>query len=94
MRTVWNDAEIVALGTQAHSAFPECPVLGVDIVRDMDSGKLYVMEVNPRGDTWHLSSLLAKNFFTAEHIRDIYAQFAALERVAQLLIEKTRTEAI
>jgi hypothetical protein len=93
VRTVCNDPEIIALGERAHAAFPECPTLGVDLVRDVDTRKVYVMEVNPAGDTWHLSSLLTKNFFTAEHTRDLYAQFGALDRVAQLLIEKTRLEA-
>jgi hypothetical protein len=93
VRTISNDAEVIALGERAHAAFPECPVLGVDVVRDSDSGKLYVMEVNPAGDTWHLSSLLAKNYFTATHVREIYAQFGALDRIAALLIERTRAEA-
>src|SRR5262249_10948287 len=93
MRTVCNDPEIIALGEQTHAAFPECPTLGVDLLRDLDTGKIYVMEVNPAGDTWHLSSLLTKNFFTPEHTRDLYTQFGALDRIAQLLIEKTRLEA-
>ena len=93
LRTVSNDGEVIALGERAHAAFPECPVLGVDVVRDSDSGNLYVMEVNPAGDTWHFSSLLTRNFFTAEHVEELYAQFGALDRVAQLLVEKTRTEA-
>jgi hypothetical protein len=92
-RMVWNDTEIISLGEKAHAAFPEIPVLGVDVVRDTESKQLFVMEVNPRGDTWHLSSLLNKNFFTEQHTRDLYAQFGALDRVAQSLIEKTRAEA-
>jgi len=93
-RMVWNDPEIIALGEQAASAFPECPVLGVDVVRDAETNKLYVMEVNPTGRVWHFSSPLAMNFFTAEHRADLYAQFGALDRIAQLLIEKTRKEAV
>jgi len=93
VRTVCNDPEIIALGEHAHAAFPQCPVLGVDVVRDAETKKLYVMEVNPAGATWHFSSPLANNFFTAEHRRDLYAQFGALDRVAELLIEKTRQEA-
>jgi hypothetical protein len=93
VRTVWNDAEIIALGEQAHAAFPECPTLGVDLLRDVNSGRIYVMEVNPAGDTWHFSSLLTKNFFTPEHTLDLYAQFCALDRIAALLIQKTRLEA-
>ncbi len=92
-RTAWNDTEIISLGEKAHRAFPEIPILGVDLVRDAESKRLFVTEVNPAGDTWHLSSLLTKNFFTEQHRRDLYAQFGALERVAQLLIEKTRAEA-
>jgi len=94
LRTVWNDPEIIALGEQAASAFPECPVLGVDVMRDAETNKLYVMEVNPTGRVWHFSSPLAMNHFTAEHRADLYAQFGALDRIAQLLIEKTRKEAI
>jgi hypothetical protein len=92
-RMVWSDAEIISLGEKAHAVFPEIPVLGVDVVRDTKSKQLVVMEVNPKGDTWHLSSLLNKNFFTERHTRDLYTQFGALDRVAQLLIEKTRAEA-
>lgn len=94
LRTVWNDPEIIALGEQAASAFPECPVLGVDVVRDTETDKLYVMEVNPTGKVWHFSSPLAMNLFTAEHRADLYAQFGALDRIAELLIERTRKEAI
>jgi len=31
--------------------------------------------------------------YPAEHVRNLYAQFGALDKVAQLLIEKTREEA-
>jgi len=94
LRMLCNDAEIIALGEQAHAAFPQCPVLGVDIVRDVETRKLYVIEVNPGGATWHFSSPSGKNLYTAEHRRNLYAQFGALDRTAQLLIEKTREEAI
>jgi hypothetical protein len=93
VRTVWNDAEVIALGERAHAAFPNCAVLGVDVLRDADTGKLYLIEVNPLGYTWHFSSSLAKNTFATDHVRDLYAQFGALDRVAQLLVEKVRAEA-
>ena len=93
IRSVANDADIIALGERAHEAFPECAILGVDIIRDVTSGKLYVLEVNPYGDCWHFSSPLAKRRFTPEHVRDLYAQFNALDRAAELLIDRTRAEA-
>ncbi len=92
VRSICNDAEIVALGERAHNAFPECPVLGVDIIRDIHTGRLYVLEVNPHGNVWHLSSPFAKKV-DPEYVRARYAQFNALDRAADLLIQKTRTDA-
>jgi RimK-like ATP-grasp domain len=92
-RTVSNDPEIISLGERAHAAFPDIPVLGVDVVRETAGRGLFIMEVNPKGDTWHLSSLLRKTAFTDQHAQELYAQFGALDRVAQVLIEKTRAEA-
>jgi glutathione synthase/RimK-type ligase-like ATP-grasp enzyme len=91
-RRVSNDPDVISLSEAAHAAFPESPLLGVDVVRDTATGKLYVLEVNPEGWTWHFSSSTGKTY-PADYIRDIYAQFGALDRVAQLLIEKTRAEA-
>jgi len=92
IRSVCNDPDIISLGELAHEAFPECPVIGVDIVRNIQNGQLYVLEVNPHGAVWHLSSTLGKRMDPG-HVRDLYAQFDALDRAADLLIEKTRTEA-
>ncbi|HYC17222.1 MAG TPA: hypothetical protein VEC94_08450 [Pseudolabrys sp.] len=92
VRSLCNDPGIVALGERAHEAFPECPVLGVDIIRDVQSGRLYVLEVNPHGNVWHLSSPFAKKV-DPEYVRARYAQFNALDRAADLLIQKTRSEA-
>ena len=90
--SICNDPDIISLGQRAHRAFPECPVIGVDIIRETQSGRLYVLEVNPHGAVWHLSSPLGKTM-AAEHILERYAQFNALDLAADLLIEKTRAEA-
>jgi hypothetical protein len=89
---ICNDPEIASLGERAHEAFPECAVLGADIIRERQSGRLYVLEVNSHGAVWHLSSPLAKKL-DPQHIRERYAQFNALDRAADLLIQKTRTAA-
>jgi hypothetical protein len=91
-RSICNDPEIISLGQHAHRAFPECPTIGVDIIRESQSGRLYVLEVNPHGAVWHLSSTLAKKMDTG-HVRDLYAQFNALDLAADVLIQKTRAEA-
>jgi hypothetical protein len=90
VREACNDPEIIALGERAHSAFPECAIIGVDIIRSAN-GTLYVLETNPHGAVWHLSSHLLDRY--PEHRRDLYAQFNALDRAAELLIERTRAEA-
>ena len=92
IRSICNDAEIISLGERAHQAFPECAVLGVDIIREKQSERLYVLEVNPHGAVWHLSSPLAKTF-DPQYVRQCYDQFNALDRTADVLIQKTRTAA-
>lgn len=92
IRSICNDSEIISLGQNAHRAFPECPLIGVDIIRESQSGRLYVLEVNPHGNVWHFSSPFAKNL-DPEYVRERYAQFSALDLAADLLIQKTRTDA-
>lgn len=92
IRSICNESEIIALGERAHASFPECPVLGVDIIREIKTGRLYVLEVNPHGAVWHLSSPFAKTL-DPDHVRELYGQFNALDRAAELLIHKTRADA-
>jgi hypothetical protein len=92
IRSICNDPEIISLGQRAHKAFPDCPVIGVDIIRESQSGRLHVLEVNPHGAVWHFSSPFAKNL-DPEYVRERYAQFNALDLAADLLIQKTRTDA-
>jgi hypothetical protein len=93
VREVVTDAEVIVCAERAQSAFPECAVLGVDVVRETATGKLHILEVNPEGLTWHFSSPVARQEFSAEFIQGLYTQFNALDRTAQLLIEKTRATA-
>lgn len=50
------DADVVAIATAAAAAFAEVPLLGCDVLRDQRTGRCYVIEVNPGGNTWHFSS--------------------------------------
>jgi hypothetical protein len=94
LRKLIFDEDIIALGCAAHRAFPDVPALGVDIVREAGTGRLIVMETNPKGSVWHFSSRLGGKNLPPESRQRMYAQFNALERTADLLIEKTRAEAI
>jgi hypothetical protein len=71
-RSIFSNPEIISPGQHAHRAFPDCPTIGVDIIRESRSGRLYVLEVNPHGAVWHVSSTLAKKM-DAGHVRELYA---------------------
>lgn len=83
------DADVIALAERAHTAFSDQPLLGTDIVRDADSGELSVLETNPRGDAWLMSSETGISIQRDNQI-DFMGQFGALEIAAEVLIEKTR----
>ncbi len=87
-----DDAEIIAFGERAHAAFPDIPFLGVDILREEPSGRLFVVEVNSAGDVWHFSSGMGKAIQSYAGI-DLAEQFGGLRRVAEILIEETRRQA-
>jgi len=84
-----KDDEIIALAERTAQALPEVPLQGVDVVREVPSGRLYVLEVNPAGWTWHLSSPSARQI-REESGEDPYAQLNGLDRAAEVLVEMTR----
>jgi len=79
-----NDAAVIALAERASAALPLVPVLGVDIVRDADTGELFVVELNSIGYSWHFSSP-AGIAFQAEFGFDLSAQFDGRRKAARLL---------
>ena len=90
--TLAFDADVVALAERAHAAFPDQPLLGTDIVRDADSGALYVIECNPRGDAWLISSTMGRLIEDANGL-NFAAQFGALDIAAAALVDETRRRA-
>ena len=86
------DADVISLAEQAHAAFPDQPLLGTDIVRDADSGALYVIECNPRGDAWLVSSVMGRLIEQANGL-DFAAQFGAIDIAADTLARETRLRA-
>ena len=62
-----DEPDVIALAEKAHGAFPDIPLLGIDILREQPSGKLYVIEVNSCGQTWHFSS--PTGLRDPEHVR-------------------------
>jgi glutathione synthase/RimK-type ligase-like ATP-grasp enzyme len=88
--TLCDDEEMIALAERAHRlAFPDYPYLGIDLLRDAETGQLWVVEANTSGGVWHLSSMTGVDIQRAHGI-DFYSQFGALDRAAERLVEATR----
>jgi hypothetical protein len=86
--TLAAEADVIALAERAHAAFPDQPLLGTDIARDADSGALHVLECNPRGDAWLISSVMGRMIEQANGL-NFATQFGALEIAAKALERET-----
>jgi len=90
-------ADVMALVEATHRAIPDIPLKGIDIVREAGTGRLYVLEVNPGGNTWHFSSRHVAETRAAEspeYTRQMYEHLDAMGSAAQVLVEVTRREAV
>jgi len=84
--TLANDAGVIALAERASKAFPRVPMLGIDILRDAESGELFVIEPNSLGYSWHFSSASGKRF-QAEFGLSLESQFDGRRKAARLLAQ-------
>ncbi|HEX5066375.1 MAG TPA: ATP-grasp domain-containing protein [Myxococcota bacterium] len=84
-----DDADVLEMAERAARVFPEIPALGVDILRDVESGALHVIEVNSRGGSWGFSS---RKVAAMQQVlgRPFESQFDAFARAARVLTEQTR----
>lgn len=89
------DADVVVAARAAYMAIPEVPLQGCDVIKDVRSGRPYVLEVNPGGNTWHFSSAYLAEARAADPDLDRLqrAQFDAFATAAHVLVERTRAEA-
>jgi len=87
--------DVIQLGRRVAAAFPDIPCLGQDIVRSKVTGELFILEANPGGAVWHFSSAVytQQPQYNEAFTKEMYAQFGALDVVADRLIERTRREA-
>ncbi len=89
---VARDRDMLALAARAYAAMPEAALQACDILRDVN-GDLHLLEVNPGGGTWMLSSALAPGYRAALGVADLAAEFDAFAVIARALVERTRAEA-
>ena len=88
--------DVLELARKAHWAIPQVPLKGCDIIRDATTGALFVLELNPGGNTWHFSShYLARERAgrPPEHEVMRVRQFDAFRMAARVLVRQTELEA-
>lgn len=89
--SAWADREILELAKAAAVPFARNPCLGIDLVRERTTGKLYVLEVDSRGfDVTQVPHRGA----TPDERAPFYNQFDGLTGIAERLIARTRELAI
>jgi len=91
--TLTQDPEILDMSRRVHATFPDVPSLGIDFIRDANSGQIYVLEVNPMGDSWFLSSDAGRSM-QAQFNLDLHSQFGALDVIYDASLEAARRHAI
>ena len=64
----------------------------LDLIREDETGRLFILEMHPAGGTWHLSTPHGLKH-QRDHGLDYYGQFNALGTIAKALIDTTRTMA-
>lgn len=88
-----TEADVSAFAASIQSAFPRIPLLGCDIVRELPSNRLYVIEVNAGGNVWHLSSPRTRDSRTITKIQSYLKTFQSYDKAAMALIRATRRDA-
>jgi hypothetical protein len=92
-RRTANDPDVLALARRAYAAMSGIPLQGVDIIREKATGRLFVLEINPGGNTWHFSSRHVERIPNAIPRSERIAQFGAWDVAARILIKKTMEQA-
>jgi len=93
-RELTRDPDILELAKRVAVALPEIPLQGIDIVREAATGKLFVLEANPGGNTWIFSKGdMTRRLEKALGVARLGDPFDAFTTAAKVLIERTRLEA-
>lgn len=84
--------DVVVFARKIASAFDEIPLLGIDILMEVPSEKLFALEVNAGGNTWHFSSPSSarRRAQFPEQSQAMKEQFSAFDVAARALIRQTR----
>jgi len=85
--------DVLAFARQVATSMPLIPLQGMDIIREVGTGKFYVLENNPGGNTWHFSSKMSVEGRKEITREQRIAQFGAWDIAARVLAERTLKDA-
>ena len=86
-----KDPEVNALALKVAKTLPQHPLMAIDILRDEETGKLYVLELNLGGNVWHFSSKMVRNLpgYDSAARKKLVLQYNAWDKAAEALVRKT-----
>ena len=85
-----DDADVLAAASSIGAAFPDIPLRGCDIVREKGSGKCYILEINPGGNTWIFSKPGASQRLKKQlHVEDLAGPQGSFKKAAEALAKTT-----
>ena len=88
------DTDVLATAASVEAAFPDIPLRGCDIVREKGSGKCYVLEINPGGNTWIFSKPGASERLKKQlQVEDLAGPQGGFAKAADALARATRLHA-
>ena len=88
-----SEVDVLDLARQAYAAIPGVPLQGVDIIREAATGRLFVLEINSGGNTWHFSSRYIARRGRPVPRDELIEQFGAWDTSAHILVKAVRHQA-
>ena len=86
---LFKDSKINEFAINIAKTFPKNPMFGIDILLEEETGKLFALETNLGGNTWHFSSNIGKEYrFDLGGRNQLIRQYNAWDRVAESLVRK------
>jgi hypothetical protein len=84
-----KDFEINEFAMKVAKTFPSHPIFGVDVLKEEETGKLFALETNLGGNTWHFSSEVGSVYRRDLGGREkLIEQYSAWDQVAAALVRK------
>lgn len=78
------DHEVIAFAERAAAAFPEIPLMGVDVARRLPDRRLFVLELNASGYCFHLTSELGRKIQATTYL-ELPEQYGGFPYCADLM---------